>query len=468
VLPLANASDDKEQQFFSDGLSENLINLLSRFDGLKVIGRDSAFLFRDSKDDSRTIGRKLGVSYLLSGSVQRAGDIVRISASLTNAADGSTLWAEQYDRPYQNLFALQDEIASAVANALQAKLVATTTTAPPDDRPPSGNLEAYNAYLQGLKDWHEQEFVTAARYMDQAVQIDPGYAMAWAHLSGSLSTVATFSAQPPEVARIQLRKADLAADRALLLSPRLGPAHAARAYLHFYGFNHLGALTECRRAVQLAPNDATVLNGCGHTLEGIGKLGEAMRLRERLLSIEPLYTVNEFQYAELLLATGRLDEAAKYLRIAEGLSKPSRYARMTAALVRGDATAAQVVATQAPADDSRLYYLALAAQIGSDRAAADAALAAILQDKPPAGEVAQSRSYQVARVYALRGDAGRAVQWLERAPIAYSLFLLADPIILRLRDDERFIAYCRTVGLPPPSESEALGFDQIRAQWAGQ
>ena len=151
VLPLVNAGNDAQQVYFSDGLSESLIDALSRFQGLKVIGRTSAFRFRDSKDDSATIGRKLGVAYLLAGSVQRAVGAVRISASLVKATDGSTLWAQHYDRPYKNLFALQDEIAQAVAGALQVKLLSPEAAAQQDDRPPGGNIEAYNAYLQGLK-----------------------------------------------------------------------------------------------------------------------------------------------------------------------------------------------------------------------------------------------------------------------------------------------------------------------------
>ena len=462
VLPLVNASNDPEQQFFSDGLSENLIDTLSRFEGMKVIGRTSAFQFRDSKDDSATIGRKLGVSYLLGGSVQRADDMVRISATLTKAADGSTLWAEHYDRPYKDLFVLQDEIASAVIRALQVKLLSPGETTKHDDRPPSGDIDAYNAYLQGLKHWHDEDFPKAAEYMAKAVQLDPGYAMAWAHLSGSWSTVAMFWTEPPAVAREQMHKARLAADRALQLSPGLGPAHAARAYLQFYGFDHRGAWAECRRAVQLAPNDATVLNGCGHTLAGIGKLGEAIRLRERLLSIEPLYFANDFKYAELLMATGRLDEAAKYLRIAEGLSQPKSskpHQLMYIAIARGDARTAQEVAGH-QRSPWREMNLAIAMQISPDRKAADAALAKVLADKT----WAKTSPYLIAQAYALRGDPNRTVAWLERASAGHILFMLTDPLILRFRDDPRLIAFCKKIGLPPPNTSEALGIHQIRAR----
>jgi TolB-like protein/DNA-binding winged helix-turn-helix (wHTH) protein/Tfp pilus assembly protein PilF len=462
VLPLVNASNDVQQLYFSDGLSENLIDALSRFEGLKVIGRTSAFRFRDSKDDSATIGRKLGVSYLITGSVQRAGDVVRINASLTRAADGSTLWAEHYDRPYKNLFALQDEIAQAVAGALQVKLLSPGAAAKLNDRPPGGNIDAYSTYLQGLQHWHDQDFPRAAEYMARAVQLDPEYAMAWAYLSGSWSTVAAFRDEPPAMAHEQLRQSRLAADKALQLAPGLGQAHAARAYLEFYSFDSRGALAECRRAVQLAPEDGTVLNGCGFVLAGLGKLGEAIRLREQLLSIEPLYNVNDFEYAKLLMATGRLDESAKYLRIAEGLSSPESsrpHQLMYVAIARGDVNAAQEAARKQSPSPWREMNLAISTQISPDRTAADAALAKVLADKV----WAKTSPYLVAQAYALRGDADKTMEWLERAPAHDIFFMLADPLILRFRDDPRLIAFCKKTGLPPPNESEALSIDQIRA-----
>lgn len=463
VLPLVNASGDDGQQFFSDGLTENLIHTLSRFDGLKVVGPTSSFLFRDSKDDSKAIGAKLGVAYLVSGSVQRAGDTVRIGVALVSTADGRTVWSEHYDRPYQSLFALQDEIGTAVASALQAKLLPASAAAKADDRPPNGNIDAYNAYLQGLKHWHDEDFAKAAADMARAVQLDPGYAVAWAHLSGSLSTVAAFGGEAPVVAQEHLRASRDAADTALRLAPGLGSAHAARAYLLFYGFDHQGALAECHRAVQLAPGDGTVLNGCGHTLAGIGKLGEAIRLRERLISIEPLYNVNYSKYAELLMATGRLDEAEKYLRIAEGLGPSTAsapYQFIYLAIARGDMARAQAFARSRPSP-WREMNLALATQMSPDRAAADAALETLLADKP----WANAHPYYVAQAYALRGDRDRTLEWLERAGLHDFLFMLTDPLILRFRDDPHLAAFCKKIGLPPPDMTDALSIDQI---WAKQ
>ncbi|MFT3755449.1 MAG: hypothetical protein QM769_05800 [Pseudoxanthomonas sp.] len=273
-----------------------------------------------------------------------------------------------------------------------------------------------------------------------------------------MSTAAVFLDKDPAVAREHMRQSRLAADKALQLAPGLGAAHASHAYLQFYSFDHRGAVTECHRAVQLAPDNGTVLNGCGYVLTGIGKLGEALQLRERLRVIEPLYNINS---AELLMATGRLDEAEKYVRIAKGVLQPESpppYKFMYIAIARGDVETAQEVARNQPSP-WREMDLAIAMQVSPDRAAADAALAKILADKI----WTQTDPYFVAQVHALRGDRDKAMEWLQRTPARYLLFMLADPLILRYRDDPRLAALCKKNGLPLPSESEALSLDQIRA-----
>jgi TolB-like protein len=169
VLPLANESGDASQTYFSDGLSEDLITTLSQFPGLKVIGRTSSFQFRDSKDDSKSIGAKLGVAHLLEGSVRHAGDVVRVSVELIDTADGSTQWSERYDRPYKDLFALQDDITQAVAGALKAHLVPSENASAQSDRPPSGNMEAYNAVLKASSTMRARPKPTFARQLSASL-----------------------------------------------------------------------------------------------------------------------------------------------------------------------------------------------------------------------------------------------------------------------------------------------------------
>jgi TolB-like protein len=230
VLPLANESGEASQQYFSDGISEDLITALSQFPGLKVIGRTSAFQFRDPKEDSRSIGAKLGVAHLLEGSVRRSGEIVRVSAQLIDTADGTTEWSERYDRPYKDLFALQDEITRAVAGALKTKLLPGEHAAAQSEQPPSGNVEAYNALLQGrfyyVRDT-EVDGRKAIEFLTRATQLDPRYALAWSELS---HTWIFLSGDFLEGAAAQEAnaKAREAADRALALSPDLAAAHNVR------------------------------------------------------------------------------------------------------------------------------------------------------------------------------------------------------------------------------------------------
>jgi TolB-like protein/Tfp pilus assembly protein PilF len=463
VLPLVNASNDPDQQFFSDGLSENLINSLSRYDGLKVIGRISAFQFRDSKDDSATIGRKLGVAYLLNGSVQRAVDVVRISVSLTNAADGSTLWAEHYDRPYKDLFALQDEIAQSVANVLQARLL-PGIAARQSDRPPSGNMDAYAAYLRAMQFFYQGASLEEIKYQTLATHLDPAYAAAWAHLSVAWARLG-FNGSGEE-AQDAYRQARFAADKALALAPDLGLAHAVRGNLLLGAdFDWQGALAEFRRGVELAPEIGAIHSGYSRALAATGRLQTAIVEKRLALSIDPRMVPERFRYVDLLIAAGRLDEAEKEVKAGielSGYTSSQPYYRLRFALLRGDAKAAQEAATQT-STDVRDLSLALAAQIGHDRMAADAALAKLFRDHDDLGA---RQPYELASLYALRGEVDKTVEWLDRTWANRNTSInqvLYDPVMLRFRDEPKFIAFCKKIGLPPPSDSEALSIDQIRA-----
>jgi TolB-like protein/Tfp pilus assembly protein PilF len=463
VLPLVNASNDPDQQFFSDGLSENLINSLSRYDGLKVIGRISAFQFRDSKDDSATIGRKLGVAYLLNGSVQRAVDVVRISVSLTNAADGSTLWAEHYDRPYKDLFALQDEIAQSVANVLQARLL-PGIAARQSDRPPSGNMDAYAAYLRAMQFFYQGASLEEIKYQTLATHLDPAYAAAWAHLSVAWARLG-FNGSGEE-AQDAYRQARFAADKALALAPDLGLAHAVRGNLLLGAdFDWQGALADFRRGVELAPEIGAIHSGYSRALAATGRLQTAIVEKRLALSIDPRMVPERFRYVDLLIAAGRLDEAEKEVKAGielSGYTSSQPYYRLRFALLRGDAKAAQEAATQT-STDVRDLSLALAAQIGHDRMAADAALAKLFRDHDDLGA---RQPYELASLYALRGEVDKTVESLDRTWANRDIAIhqvLYDPVMLRFRDEPKFIAFCKKIGLPPPSDSEALSIDQIRA-----
>ena len=458
VLPLANESGEASQQYFSDGISEDLITALSQFPGLKVIGRTSAFQFRDSKEDSRSIGAKLGVAHLLEGSVRRAGEMVRVSAELIDTADGSTQWSERYDRPYKDLFALQDEITHAVAGALRTKLLPGEQAAAQSERPPNGSLEAYTALLQGEFYYvrnTEADTRKAIESYTQATALDPRYALAWSRLSRAWAALADhyLGGAPAQQAYAKAREAG---DRALALSPDLAAAHVARGYLlQSADFDWRAAEAEYRRALALAPNDGEVKFYLGRQLAIFGEVELAIDLTRQALATEPLRANWYNSLASYLSGLNRLDEAEQAMRRAIELQPTAAGYRQQLTIIevqRGHAEAALAAAQQEPDRESQDIALAFARQIGGDRSAADAALRTLIEKQ------ANSSAYQIAQVYGLRNDAKATFEWLDQAlnnrdPGIH--YLLYDPFILRYKDDPRFAAFCRKVGLPVPGETSA-------------
>ena len=455
VMPLTNESGNKDEQYFSDGLSEELITALSQLSGLKVISRDSSFRFRDSKDDSKTIGTKLGVAHLLEGSVRREGDLVRINGELVNVDDGRTLWSQHYDRPYKDLFKLQDEITLAVATALQTTLMASATAAAQSDHPPGGNLDAYTAYLQGN---HYFELNTAAdyrkaiNYYTTATHLDPRYAQAYAGLSHAWTVFAVqfLDSGPAQQAYAQAR---VAANTALTLAPDLASAHGAHGSLLLNADQDWkGAEADYRRALQLAPNDDTAKSNLGQMLAALGQPGKAVELTRQALATDPLNARWYIWLSRFLAPLGRLDEAEAAVDKAIELRPEATgfHARLAyIATQRGDSKAALAAAQLEAPGPYRDIALALAQQTGSDRAAAQAALQTLI------AKDGTSSAYQVAEIYALRKDPDPMFTWLDRAWTNRDggiQFLLYDPFLLRYKDDPRFAAFCTKVGLPTPAD----------------
>jgi TolB-like protein/Tfp pilus assembly protein PilF len=458
VLPLANESGDASEQYFSDGISEDLITALSQFPGLKVIGRTSSFQFRDSKEDSRSIGMKLGVAHLLEGSVQRSGDVVRVIAELINTADGSTQWSQRYDRPYKDVFAVQDEITRAVAGALKAKLLPGEYAAAQSERPPGGSLEAYNAFLQG-RFYYSLDTPAGIReaigFFTQATELDPRYALAWSELARSSAGLGVLFLHGAP-AQDAYAKARAAADRALAISPDLAAAHLARGYvLQNADLDWRGAQAEFRRASELAPNEGDAKFELGVYFATFGEMDQAIELTREALTTEPL-RANWYVWLGIYLSgVNRLDEAEQALRKAIALQPGSDAPHAQLAIVdiqRGNGAAALAAAQQEPPGVWQDVALALARQIGGDQRAADAALQTLI-DKDAGGS-----PYQIAETYALRNDAQQTFAWLDRAWSTHDpglQRLLYDPFILRFKDDPRFAAFCSKAGLPVPGSPSA-------------
>jgi TolB-like protein/Tfp pilus assembly protein PilF len=457
VLPLANESGETSQQYFSDGISEDLITALGQFPGLKVIGRSSAFQFRDSKEDSRSIGAKLGVAHLLEGSVRKSGDMIRVSAELIDTNDGSMQWSEHYDRPYKELFALQDEITRAVVGALRAKLLPDEHAVEQSERPPGGSLEAYNEWLQGVfysRRSTEADYRKAIELFTQATQIDPQYGLAWSHLSTTWTRLSAYylAGAPAQEAYANARRAS---ERALAVSPNLSAAHSARAELLLSAdFDWRGAEAEYRRALALAPNDADAKFNLGTMLAILGEVESSVTLTHQALATEPLRADFYEALAFRLAGLNRLDEAERAARKAVELQPAAATTHAVLASIevqRGNVQEALAAAQQEPPGVLQDTALALARQIGADRGAADAALKTLIE------KGAGIAAYQIAWVYAVRNDAKATFAWLDRAwsnrdpGVSEILF---NPFFLRYHDDPRFAAFCRKVGLPAPGETK--------------
>jgi TolB-like protein/Tfp pilus assembly protein PilF len=457
VLPWVNESGNKDEQYFSDGLSENLITALSQFAGLKVISRSSSFQFRDTKDDSAIIGRKLGVAHLLEGSVQRIGDEVRINAELVNAADGSTLWSQRYDRPYKDLFKLQDDITAAVANALKTKLLESHGAMAQSDRPPSGNLDAYNAYLQGsfyAQRPSKANLHLAIEFFDQAIHLDARYALAYAERSRAWTQLAVSFLELPSEQHQAFATARDDVSTALTLDPNLAAPHDVHGWLlATTDFDWKGAEAEYRRALQLAPGSEAKLSAI---LAALGQPQQALDQVQQTLTTNPLCSGCYMSRAVVLMGLGQLDAAAQAMRKALELAPTGywKYIPLTYIEVqRGHAQAALQTAQQIPPGPWRNVAMAMAQQASGDHVAADAALKTLIDTS------ASTAAYQVAEVYALRQQPDPMFAWLERARAnrdpAIGLLLLNDPPILRYKGDPRFATFCRKVGLPVPGTTPA-------------
>ena len=448
VLPFDNESGDKDQQYFSDGLSEGFIIALTRLKGMRVIGRNSSFQFRDSKDDSQAIALKLGVSHLLEGSVRRSGNTVRISASLIKAADGSTVWADSFDRPYNDLFALQDQIVGQVAQALQAKLQPPLPVqVQQGDRPPSGSLDAYNTYLKAHSSTSGEEAISL---YDHAIELDPNYGLAYAMKARTLID-AVSGGLTGKQASDAFADADAATTKALQLAPDLAAPHVARGWLLMLrDFNWKDGEAELRKAVALAPEDGDALYQLGVARASQGDLTQAVELTRRALKLDPM-NANWYRWlVAYLMPLGRLDEAKQAISKAIELEPRAIYNHHLLAIIevqRRDFAAAQKAAEAEPAGPWQDFALALAAQIGSNRADADARLQACI------GDHAEGWAFQIAQVYAVRGEPDAMFEWLQRAWKARDpgmQALLYDALLLRYRNDPRYAALAKQVGLPWP------------------
>jgi TolB-like protein/tetratricopeptide (TPR) repeat protein len=474
VLPLRNEGGAAEDVYFSDGLSEDLITALGQLEGVRVISRNSSFRFRDASEASERIASQLGVAYLVEGSVRRAGDAVRMNISLVRASDGSTAWSQRFDRPYRDVFALQDEIVGEVTRALGARLRSAPlpanvfdrrsgggpvsgggARAAQRDKPPSGNMAAYEALLRGNHELeaHTDEGAAAAiKRFEQAIRLDPAYARAWASLAVARYQLANFYIVDLK-ARSQLNEASVqAASTALRLDPNLASAHLATGLvLQAIRRDFAAAEPALRRAAELAPQDPAVLSQLATLVQQRGGFDEAEAIARRALAADPLSAEAHHQLARILSSMTRYAEAeAEFQRCVE-LRPQGSMAHANIAIARaldGRGEAAVSAAREEVDPFWRDYALALAYFSAGRRAQADAALDSLVRHH------SEDAPFQIAIVHAHRGEVDAMFQWLERAYATGDSGVTEvreSPFFRRFHADPRFQSFCRNVGLPAPS-----------------
>jgi len=447
VLPLVNESGDPGNEYFSDGLSEELIAALAQIGELKVIGRSSSFRFKGHNEDLKTIGEKLGVNTLLEGTVRKQADRVRIVAELVNAADGRQMWSRTYDRELKDVFAVQSEIAQAVASSLKVTLLGKGANAHRSGSTKS--VEAHNAYLQGhyyfersdAEDWRR-----ALVFFDDAIRLDPDYAMAYAERGVTWSWLADQTGENVEAARLAAARD---AEKAVALDPDLAEAHAALGWIrYFIDWNLPAAESELQLAIRLAPGSGRPKVVLAQVQTTLGNFDAAISLARQGAEFDPLSFFAYGTLARVLVFAGRFDEgeaaARKSAEVQPG-AWASQRAQVLAELLRGNGEAALRHAQLEPSELYRRYELALAYHTLGDRAASDAALSEMIAKDSTVA------AYQIAAVYAWRGERDAAFEWLQRSYELRDTGLLSvrvDPLLRELHSDPRYTALLVKMGLP--------------------
>src|SRR6478672_6778816 len=457
VLPLVNSTGDPANEYFSDGMSEEFISTLSQLHDLKVVGRTSSFQFKDTKDNSKTIGEKLGVYYLLEGSVRKSADRVRIAVALVKAGDGANVWSETFDRELKDIFAVQSEIAGAVAKQLRVALLgnnAQTAQLSTAATPSNQNVEAYNALLQGNFYFNRrtgEDTRKAIGYYEEAIRLDPRYALAHAKLSFAAgSLVNNYVSIATKEGQEAIAKARASAKRSLDLDPNLADSHLAQGVVLMNNdFNFAEAEAEYRRALELAPQNAGVTSNLATLIAVLGRLDEAVALKQQAIALDPLRAASHVGLATNLTALGRYDEAEAALRKGIELQPQAAgnyYKLAVIQILRGKPGAAVELAKQETDPFWRTYTLALAQFANGDRAEADAALKKLI------AEDADDSGSQIASVYALRKEPEKMFEWLEHAWTTHDFGvteLLYNPFLRAYKDDPRFIAFAQKIGVMP-------------------
>ncbi len=458
VLPLLNESGDPKQDYFSDGLSEELIAALAQLHELKVIGRNSSFQFRGSQqDDTAGIGAKLGVTTLLEGTVRKQGNQIRIVASLIKASDGSQVWSQTYDRELKDVFAVQSDVATSVANALKITLLGKPIKAA--DRPPNGNLDAYDALLKGVSlaaHRNKADYLLAVEQYQRAITLEPKYATAYARLAIAQQWFNDWVASADE-RKVASAQARANAIKAVQLAPDSALAWGALGINQAWSdFDYPAAEATLKKAVALDPSDPEILYQLADVTACLGRLDEGVAMMRNVLKLEPLNASYHFYTGQFLLAMEKFDPAQAELQRAIDLQPAAEAFRAylaIAILERGQSDKALQVAKTEPQDANRRWALCLIHFVRGDDALGQSEL-----DEKIRLDGGFDPS-NIAMIFALRGDNDQAFSWLNRGldvrdPGVASIY--EQPYLIpKLRSDPRLAALLKKLNLPTPDEVDA-------------
>jgi TolB-like protein/Tfp pilus assembly protein PilF len=444
VLPFVNMSSDKEQEYFSDGLSEELLNLLSKIPELRVAARTSSFSYKDKDVKVAQIGAELNVGHVLEGSVRKSGDRVRITVQLIQAGDGYHLWSETYDRTLDDVFAIQDEIAAEVVARLKVTLLSAAPIVEETDP------EAYALFLQArhlARQGATKSFEQSVTLYQQALAIAPDYIAAWDGLAAVYSDQTDRGLRPVDEGYALARGA---ADKALAIDPDYPKGHARLGSIAIvYDGDLAVAARHLERALELDPTDLDILGDAAALAGCLGRMDEAIALQEYVVARDPVNARERRRMGISYLFAGRLDDAIASCRTVLTLSPGHlsvQNAIGTALLLKGEPEAALAAMQQETGEGWRLNGLVMAHHALGQAVDSDAALAKVIE------LVEQVAAYNIAYVLAFRGEADRAFEWLDKA-VRYNdpglSQIVMEPRFANIRTDPRWLPFLERIGKSP-------------------
>ena len=458
VLPFVNRSADKHQEYFADGISEELLNLLAQVPELRVIARTSSFSFKGKDVDIAEIARRLNVANVLEGSVRKSGDKLRITAQLVRASDSSHLWSQTYDRQMADVFEVQDEIAASVVASVVSELkIKLLGTAPPTSH--VTDPQAYSLLLQARASFRQGTAEAVKRSItqfDQALAIDPGYAAAWADLANAYELEMTNGWRPIEEGN---RLARQAIERTLALDPDYVAAHAFLGWILIaHDLDYKAAVEHTERAMALEPTNPDAIDTAAYVARRLGRHDLAIALYQYLVARDPLNYIHHSNLAYAYWYAGRIDDALNEHRLILALNPdlPGAHAAIgEALLLNGDARAVLTEVEQETDEQLRLPVLAMTYHSLGRTADSDTALAELVR------KYEGTSAFPIATVLAYRGEADRAFEWLNKAVQYHDTSvgtLAVYPSLASLHSDPRWLPFLRQHGMAP-EQLAAIRFD---------